>query len=96
MGLVGKIAKGTGLSVLALAIGLYLTGYIWNTVDEAKINRKLKEVKYELDVDRDTKLSQEEIRTFFDKTGISPYTEKSLKSLSLEELQSFNRQYGKQ
>lgn len=96
MGLIGKIAKGTGIGILTLAVVLYVTGYTIFIVNDIKTNRKLKEVKYELNTDRDEKLSESEVKAFFDKTGISPYTKKSLEKLSLEELERFNLQYEKQ
>ena len=52
-----------------------------------------REVARALDTDLDGKLSSEEIKRFYDKTGVSPYNLEALKEVPIKEQKKFLDNY---
>ncbi len=86
MGLVGKMVGG-------IIITAVCGGIIYGTLRYAGRTMTENAVMSILDTNLDGKLSSEEIKRFYDETGISPYNEKALKLVPLEEQKKFVSNY---
>jgi hypothetical protein len=76
-----------------IIVGALLTGWtglISFGIYEGVNNRiRYNKVKYVLDINRDEKLSIEEIKVFFDETETSPYTQKLLEGVPTPDYKAF-------
>jgi len=86
MGLVGRIV---GTVLFTAACG----GAIYGAIRWADKTYTENTVMNILDTNMDGKLSSEEIKRFYDETGVSPYNAKAFKSVSLEEQKKFVSNY---
>lgn len=86
MGLVSNIVKG--ICVVGIITGVsYCNIRIINEEDT------FARVSYILDINRDGKLSSEEIKRFYDETGTTPYTKQLLKNRPNKDFDKFLDRY---
>lgn len=79
------LGKIIGVAFLTGWIGLISFG-VYKSIDDSITCNK---VKYVLDINRDKKLSTEEIKVFFDETETSPYTQKLLEEVPPKDYKAF-------
>jgi hypothetical protein len=86
----------TGFLAGATCIAIALTGvHVVNTLNErAQVRKEAHEFMSALDKNKDGILSASEIKVFYDKTGLSPYTT-PINSLTRDQWKSFLKSYGK-
>jgi len=86
MGHLVELIKAAGV---ICAVGLL--GFVGvTTIKDFKDRKELSEI---LDTDGDGKLSYEEIKKFYDETGVNPYSINVLNSIPITDVKKFLRNY---